>query len=349
MKTQNFGTTDKGEAVTLYTLNNGKGMQMGVSSLGATIVSLVVPDKDGNPTDVVLGYDAAKDYQTNTYYFGAAIGRNANRICNAECKIDGVSCKLEANDSENNLHSGSNGFHNMVFDAKYSEDKDNQITFTAVSKDKEQDFPGNLTIAITYTLTDDNELVIDYKATTDATTVANFTNHAYYNLNGHTSGSVEGQKLMIAASNYTPVVDSKSIPTGVIETVKGTPFDFTEPKAIGTDIGAAFEQLQFAGGYDHNYVIDGADGSLRLTARAEGDKSGIVMEVYTDLPGVQFYSGNFIKPHTGKGGAAYDFRHGFCLETQYYPNAANQDGFDITILQPGEEYKTTTKMKFTTV
>lgn len=340
-----FGSTNEGQTVTKYSLKNSAGMTVEIINLGAAIVSVKMPDKNRTVRDVVLGYDSPVDYQNNTCYFGATIGRNANRIANAKVMLDGTEYSLEQNDNENNLHSGANGFSEKIWTAEEN-GTGNEITFSIISGDLEQGFPGNMTAKVTYTLTDENELGISYEAVTDKTTVANFTNHSYFNLDGHDSGNVEEQELEILASHYTPVVDAKAIPTGEIAEVSGTPMDFRTMKKIGADINDKFEQLIFAGGYDHNYVLDSADGSLRLAARAKAAKSGICMEVYTDCAGIQLYAGNFIGQQIGKGGVSYDSRHGFCLETQYFPNAVNEPTFQTPVLKAGDCYRSTTKYCF---
>lgn len=346
MKTAVFGKNRDGKQIMSYCLENKNGMEMTVINLGAAIVSLKVKDKEDNLRDVVLGYDSVEDYEKNTCYFGAVIGRNSNRIKGGVCILDGCRYALEQNDNSNNLHSGKNGFHNAVWEAALHENVSNKITFSYLSKDREQDFPGNMQVKVVYTLTDDNELVIDYEAETDRTTVANMTNHAYFNLAGHNGGNIEQHILSVNASYYTPVEDRELIPTGNVERVKGTPLDFTFPKTIGRDIREPFQQLEFAGGYDHNFIIDGESNKMKLAASALCEASGIKMEVYTDCPGIQLYSGNFIEKHRGKGGVTYDFRHGFCLETQYFPNGINQEGFESPILKRGEKYRTQTKYKF---
>ncbi len=344
MEKREFGKMRNGREVHLYTMLNKNGMQAAVSSLGATIVSVKVKDAGQKLRDVVLGYDDAADYQTYTYYFGAVIGRYANRISDAACEIDGVTYPLEANDNENNLHSGSEGLHNKIWEL---EDVDEQkLVLSCVSPDSEQGFPGTMKVKVTYELTDENELVITYEAVSDKTTVANFTNHAYFNLDGHESGDVSEQELEIFASYYTPVSSAKAIPTGEIKKVADTPMDFRRMKKIGTDIEADFEQLHFGMGYDHNYALDKADETLQLAARARAAKSGICMDVYTDCIGMQLYTGNFIRNHTGKDGAVYGKRQGFCLETQYFPNAINEKNFVSPILKAGETYRSTTKYCF---
>lgn len=344
MEKKQFGKTRNGQEVFLYTMKNKNQMQVSIATLGATIVSIKVPDCKNEIRDVVLGYDTVSDYQMYTYFFGAVIGRNANRIANASCEIDGVVYQLEKNDNENNLHSGANGLHDKVWELEDVEEQ--KLVLSCVSPDLEQGLPGTMKVKVTYELTDDNELVIDYEAESDKTTVANFTNHAYFNLDGHDSGSVEEQELEILASYYTPVSSSKAIPTGEIKKVTDTPMDFRRMKKIGEEINADFEQLKFVMGYDHNFVLDKADKTLQLAARAKAAKSGICMDVYTDCVGIQLYAGNFIQNHTGKDGVVYGKRNGFCLETQYFPNAINEKNFVSPILKAGEIYKSTTKYCF---
>lgn len=342
----NFGKTNEGADVVMYTLKNASGMEVDIISLGAALRAIRVPDRDGKVRDVLLGYDTPAEYQNVRGYLGAVIGRNGNRIANANVTIDDVTYSLEANDNENNLHSGSDGFHAVLWQA--AEEDDHHVMLTYHSPDGQQGFPGNMDVSITYTLTDNGELVLDYKATTDQKTVANFTNHAYFNLDGHDSGSMLKQKLEILASYYTPVSDGKAIPTGEIVSVSGTPMDFRQMTEIGARINDDFDQLKYTGGYDHNYVPDKADGSLQLIARAQSDVSGIQMDVYTTCVGIQFYAGNFIGDQTGKGGAEYHDRYGFCLETQYFPNSVNEKNFKQPFLAPGEVFESTTKYCFST-
>ena len=331
-----FGKTKEGNTVTKYLLKNKNGMEVAVMDLGATIVSVLVPDKNGLKRDVVLGYDTPQEYQEHTCYFGAVIGRNANRIGGAKIVLDDREYPLEKNDNGNNLHSGKNGFNSVIWNVE--QQKEDEITFSYLSKDLEQDFPGNMTAKVTYTVTDDNALSIAYEAVSDQTTVANFTNHAYFNLNGHDSGCMENQELEILASYYTPVKDGEAIPTGNVEKVAGTPMDFRKMKKIGQDIGVDFEQLKFVGGYDHNFVLDKADGTMQLAARARSEKSGICMDVYTDCVGIQLYAGNFIGKQTGKGGASYDSRHAFCLETEKGAEIVVHMGIDTVALE-GKGFK----------
>lgn len=339
-----FGVTKEGKQITEYTLVNKNGMELSVLDLGATITSIKTKGKDNQVHDVILAYKNPEDYQNSTTYFGAVIGRNSNRINQARIELDGVSYQLEANDNENNLHSGSKGFHAVIW--KLEELSEQKIVFSYMSADGEQNFPGNMDVKVTYTLTDEDEVVIVYEATSDKTTVANLTNHAYFNLDGHASGRVEEQELEILASYYTPVIDGKAIPTGEVEKVSGTPMDFRKMKKIGEEINADFAQLKYTGGYDHNYVLDKADGTMQLAARAKAAKTGICMDVYTDCEGIQFYAGNFITENEGKDGAIYNVRHGFCLETQYFPNAINEKNFKAPILRPGEVYRSETKYSF---
>lgn len=346
METKKFGKTLDGQEVTLYTLENKNGTKLRLMDLGATMVSLFVKDREGTFRDVILGYDDPAEYERQTCYFGAVIGRNANRIAGARCRLGGTEYALEANDNENNLHSGAHGFHNVIWDAKLEEGRNDRITFTYLSKDMEQGFPGNMEATVVYTLTEADEMLIDYSAKTDKTTVANFTNHAYYNLGGHDAGSIEDHLLTITADYYTPVSSKKAIPTGMIEAVAGTPMDFTKEKKIGCEIGSDFIQLKYAGGYDHNYVLDTKHGVMRLAAQTVCEDTGIAMDFYTDCMGIQFYSGNFVQKHAGKDGVFYDCRHGFCLEPQYYPNAVNEEQFASPVLQPGETYQAHTKVKF---
>ena len=336
-----FGRTQLGKDIKLYTIKNGKGMEAAVTNIGACLVNLLVPDKDGEVKDIILGFEGGEDYLVNGSFFGATVGRSANRIANAKFSIDGKEYNLAVNDNDNNLHSDFyKGMHKVLWNAETGED---HVKFLYHSPDMENGFPGNLDISVTYTLTKDNELVIAYEGVSDKKTLINMTNHTYFNLAGHDSGSIEKTKLMIKASCYTPVV-AGAIPTGEIAPVAGTVMDFTKEKTIGEDIGACFEQLLLVKGYDHNYVVDGYNGSSQLIATAEAD--GRRMEVYSDLPGVQFYAGNCIAPQEGKDGAHYRERTGFCLETQYFPNSANDPAFEHPVFDAGQKYETTTIYKF---
>lgn len=320
---------------------NSKGMRAEVCTLGATLVSLFFKDKNGVEKDLVLGYDNPADYLNHTTYFGATVGRNGNRIKNGKFTLNGTEYLLEKNDGENNLHSGSKGLCYKEWEVE--KETENSVTLSSVSKDLEQGFPGTMTAKVTCAIGEDNALSIDYEAVSDKDTVANFTNHSYFNLGGHDSGTMVNQKLKLYSSKFTPV-DGTLIPTGELRDVKGTPMDFTEFKAIGKEIDAEDEQLKFGGGYDHNFIVDGK--GYRLMAEAVSEDTGIHMKAYTDAPAVQFYAGNFIKKQVGKGGCAYDDRHGFCLESQYCPDAVNNPAFESPILKAGETYRTRTVYQF---
>lgn len=342
-----FGKMPDGTEVYRYTLTNKNGVSASFITLGGVWVSMVVPDKEGTMADVVLGYDDLDSYRRNPAHFGAPIGRNANRIGGAVITIDGRDYKLEANNGPSNLHSGPDLYHDRVWDCSSSEtEAGSRLDFYLESPDGDQGYPGNARITVSYTLTDEDSLVLDYHMVCDKDTVANFTNHSYFNLAGHDSGQVMAQEVWLNASCYTPA-DEVSIPTGEIAPVAGTPMDFTEMKAIGRDIGADFEALVFGKGYDHNWVLDKEEGELALAAKAMDPASGRVLECYTDLPGIQFYTANFLQDEMpGKGGAHYGCRHAFCFETQYYPDAVHKPQFPSPLLKAGDEYRTRTVYKF---
>lgn len=343
MKKEVFGTTKEGREVFLYTLENKNGMKAQVMDYGAVLVNLFVPDKAGNLCDVTLGYDKLEDYYANGSFFGATIAPNANRIAGASFSIDGEVYHLDSNDGPNNLHSHFDlGAHKRVWEAHPEE---GCIRFTLDLKDGEMGFPGNKTFSITYTLTEDNALRLDYHASTDKKTVLNPTNHAYFNLAGHDGAVIVDHVLWLNASHYTPVV-SGAIPTGEIAPVAGTPLDFTKEKRIGDEIGADFEQLTLVSGYDHNFVLNNWKGDLQLAARISEPRSGRAMEVYTDLPGIQFYAGNCIAETTGKGGVVYKERCGLCLETDYFPDSVHEEHFPSAVYGPEKEYTSTTIYKF---
>ncbi|MCQ2524803.1 MAG: galactose mutarotase [Lachnospiraceae bacterium] len=339
-----FGKTSKGEEVYLYELSNSKGMKAKVMNLGANLVELHVPDKNGEVADVCLGFDNVADYEVNSSFFGAVIGPSANRIADASFEIDGVKYDIPVNDGKNNLHSDiPGGVHKRIWDVK---EGDNCITFTIKSADMDMGFPGNKVMSITYVLTENNEIKLQYKATSDKKTVMNLTNHAYFNLSGADCGkNIEDHILTLNAANYTPVV-AGAIPTGEIAPVAGTVMDFTSPKAVGKEINADFEQLKLTLGYDHNFVCDNYTKGMREIAKVEDPKSGRVMKVASNLPGVQFYAGNCISPCTGKLGAHYDKRSGLCLETQYYPDSIHQPGFPSCVFGPGNDYESETVYSF---
>lgn len=336
--------TKDGKEVHKYFIANEQGANLEVIDYGAILVSVCVPDNTGLLRDVVLGYDRLEDYEENPNFFGATIGRSCNRIANGRFEINSVTYQMDQNENENNLHSGKNGFEKRIWNV--DEADGDHVVFSLLSPDGDEGFPGEFKISVTYTLTEENEVKIHYSGICDKDTVANMTNHSYFNLGGHDSGLVLDQILQINADSFTPVADSKSIPTGKIAPVKGTPMDFTDEKPIGRDMEADFEQLVFTGGYDQNYVLNNQNGTVRLAAKAKCEESGIGLEVYTDTPGVQFYAGNFISGSAGKDGVSYEPRTGFCLETQYYPNSINEPGFPSPILKKGDRYETTTIYHF---
>lgn len=341
---EKFGTAKCGKDVYAYTLSNANGMQAKIINFGANLVSLLVPDKNGAVEDIVLGYDKLEDYYGNGSFFGATIGPCANRTAGASYEIDGKTYQMDVNDGENNLHSHmEEGYHKRVWDVTEGTDS---ITLTLEGKDGEMGFPGNKKVSMTFTLSDDNALKLSYHVTSDANTIVNLTNHTYFNLSGHKAGIIEDHLLKINASNYTPVVPG-SIPTGKIVPVAGTPMDFTEMKPIGQDINADCEQLKIGQGYDHNFVIDGADGTLKEIAEVTDPKSGRKMKVFTDLPGVQFYAGNCIGgDEVGKDNTAYGPRKGFCLETQYFPDNIHHPNFPQAVFGPGKDYESVTVYQF---
>ncbi len=344
-----FGKMPDGTEVTRYTLSNDNGVSASFITLGGVWVSMMAPDRDGNFEDVVLGYDQLDHYRKNPPHFGAPVGRNANRIGGASVTIDGREYPLAANDGPNNLHSGPDFYHGRIWEAKAAETEEgSSVAFTLESPDGDQGYPGNARIQVSYTLKQDNSLVLDYQMVSDADTVANFTNHSYFNLAGHGCPDILKQQVWINASCYTPA-DAVSIPTGEIAPVKGTPMDFTVMKPIGRDIDQDFEALVLGKGYDHNWVLDHPAGELSLAAKALDPDSGRLMEVYTDLPGIQFYTANFLTGELpGKGGAEYGYRHGYCFETQYYPDAVHKENFQSPVLKAGETYHTVTVYKFLT-
>jgi aldose 1-epimerase len=345
-----FGTTPDGEAVQLFTLTNGNGIEIKAISYGGIIISLKTPDRNGELGDIVLGYDNLQSYVDGSPYFGSIIGRYGNRIGSARFELDGEVYTLAANDGENHLHGGVLGFDKVVWSGEpFDDDTGVGVVFRYVSSDGEEGYPGNLQVQVTYTLNNADELVVDYLAVTDKATPVNLTQHSYFNLEDAGASDILGHELMIAADAYTPV-DATLIPTGEIAPVEGTPFDFRTPYAIGARIDAADTQLEFGGGYDHNWVLNGtpADG-MTLAARVLEPTTGRTLEILTTEPGIQFYSGNFLDGTlTGKGGVVYQHRTGFCLETQHFPDSPNEPDFPSTILRPEEEYRTQTIFRFGT-
>ena len=337
-----FGILPDGAAVERFTLSNANGVEVVLASLGAAIHSIRTPDREGRLADVVLGFDTIDEWIANPASFGVIVGRYANRIAGGRFTLDGATYTLATNNGPNHLHGGVRGFDNVVWQAEPLAGR-RGVTFTYASADGEEGYPGTLLTSVTYTLTDDNELRVDYTATTDKATVVNLSNHAYFNLSG--TGTVLGHELQINADRYTPV-DATLIPTGELAAVEGTPFDFREATPIGARITADHPQIRIGGGYDHNFVLNGTPGELRPAARAFDPASGRTMDVQTTEPGVQLYSGNFGSPISGRGGESYPRHAGFCLETQHFPDSPNQPSFPSTVLRPGETFASTTVFRF---
>jgi aldose 1-epimerase len=346
---RDFGKLSDGTPIFEYMLTNAKDMSVGIINYGGIITSINVPDRDGNVDNVVLGFRNIDDYETKNPYFGTITGRYANRIANAKFTLDGEEYQLAANNGPNALHGGEKGLDKRVWEVKeVPGDTSVGLELAYLSPDGEEGYPGNLDVKVLYTLTDDNELRIDYTATTDKPTVVNLTSHSYFNLAGDGSGTALDQKLTLNADSYTPV-DATLIPTG-IEPVDGTPFDFRQPTRIGDRIRDGHEQLVHGRGYDHNWVLNrGDDDALVLAARLEDEKTGRIMEVHTTEPGIQFYAGNFLDGSlVGAAGKMYRQGDGICLETQHFPNSPNNPDFPSTELRPGETYQTTTVHRFLT-
>jgi aldose 1-epimerase len=340
-----FGTMPDGKTVQQHTLKNSNGIEVKAIGYGGIITSLRVPDRSGRLDDIVLGFDRLEDYLQDHPFFGAIIGRYGNRIAKGRFTLDGRTYTLATNNGPNHLHGGNKGFDKVLWEMQPVAEA-NALTFTRTSADGEEGYPGNLRVRVTYTLTDKNELIVDYLATTDKPTPVNLTQHSYFNLAGQASGDILGHEMMLNADRYTPV-DATLIPTGELASVAGTPFDFRKPTAIGARINGDHPQLKAGGGYDHNWVLNRRGSGLQPAARVVEPKSGRTLEITTTEPGIQFYSGNFLDGKlTGKGGAVYRHRTGFCLETQHYPDSPNQKNFPSTILKPGAEYKTRTVFTF---
>jgi aldose 1-epimerase len=345
-----FGAIASGEKTDLYVLKNSRGMVVGITNYGATVVSIKVPDRAGKIEDVVLGYETAKEYEDGTAHFGGTVGRYANRIAHGSFTLAGKTYTLPKNNGENTLHGGLRSFDHKIWAAKEVASKDGAaVEFTYVSPDGEEGFPGTMTVTVDFTLLNaKNELRIEYSASTDKPTVVNLTNHSYFNLAGQGNGDILSQTLQLNANKFTPV-DAGLIPTGELRDVKNTPFDFTRPVAIGERINAADEQLKLGRGYDHNWVINRRAGTsaVELAAIARDPKSGRVLEVLTTEPGIQFYTGNFLDgTDHGKGGKVYQQRYAFCLETQHFPDSPNHAGFPSTTLFPSRPFHSTTIYRF---
>lgn len=324
-------------------------MTVKVTNFGAIITSILVPDRNGKVADVALGYNQVEDYinAVDKPYFGAIVGRYGNRIAKGEFKLNGETYSLAKNNGPNHLHGGVIGFDKVVWDAEYNQ-SEQKIALSYLAKDREEGYPGNLQVTVTYTLTDENSIIVDYRATTDKPTPVNLTQHTYFNLKGEGEGDVLGHELMLNAKKFTPT-DITAIPTGELAEVASTPFDFTQPKAIGRDIDQDHQQLLFGLGYDHNWILDKSSnsGQMTLAAQVYEPTTGRTLEIQTTEPGIQFYCGNFLDGRLkGKSGKPYIKRGGFCLETQHYPDSPNQKDFPSTILEPGNEYKSTTVFQF---
>jgi aldose 1-epimerase len=349
LKKESFGKTADGQEVELYTLSNANGVETEIATYGGIVVSIKVPDRNGKIDDVALGFDTLDGYLKGHPFFGALVGRYSNRIGKAKFALNGKEYKLAVNNGENTLHGGTKGFDKVVWKARPVTVKDGvALELSYLSKDGEEGYPGNLSVKVVYTLTNNNELKIDYSATTDQDTVVNLTNHSYFNLAGQGNGDILGHQIQINADRFTPV-DSGLIPTGELRSVKSTPFDFTQLTAIGARVNQDDEQLKLGKGYDHNFVINGKAGTLRLAAKVVEPATGRVMEVLTTEPGVQLYIGNFLDGSLkGKEGKVYGARYGFCLETQHFPDSPNKPDFPSTVLKKGGRYQTTTVYKFST-
>jgi aldose 1-epimerase len=342
-----FGKLPDGTAVELFTLTNAHGVEVRAITYGGIIVSLRVPDRNGRLDDVVLGYDSLEGYLRSSPYFGAIVGRYGNRIAGARFVLDGTTYRLAANDGPNHLHGGIRGFDKVVWQAApFQSDSGVGVTLSYTSPDGEEGYPGRLKASVRYLLTDRDELIVDYDATSDKATPVNLTQHSYFNLVGGGRRDILDHQLWINADGFTPV-DSTLIPTGAIDSVAGTPFDFRTPTAIGARIGQDQPQLRFGSGYDHNFVLRREGSGLAHAARLVEPTSGRTLDIYTTEPGLQFYSGNFLDGTiTGKGGQVYGHRYGLCLETQHYPDSPNHPQFPSTILRPGDEYQSRTVFAF---
>jgi aldose 1-epimerase len=342
-----WGSLPSGESISLFTLRNANGIEASVTNYGGRLVTLKVPDRAGENEDIVLGFDTLDGYLGHNPYFGALVGRFANRIANGEFDLAGKTYTLLKNNGSNALHGGARGFDKVAWKAAVvTSNGSPALNLRYLSKDGEEGYPGNLDVEVTYSLSDDNILRIDYAASTDRDTVLNLTSHSYFNLAGHAHGNILDQRVLLNADRFTPV-GSNLIPTGDLRSVEGTPFDFRQVTPIGARIDANDEQIAFGGGYDHNFVLNRSGNGLSTAARVHDPRSGRIMEVLTTQPGMQFYTGNHIHGQIpGKGGAVYGARGGFCCETQRFPDSPNQPRFPSAALRPGERYRETTAFRF---
>jgi len=352
LKAEDFQIQIDGRKTNFYVLTNKNGIEVTFTDYGQRLISIIVPDKNGNFEDIVLGFNTLKKYiSAREKYMGSFIGRYANRIAKGKFSIKGRQYNLSTNNGENHLHGGHKGFNNVVWDVHKL--KGNEIEFVRTSPDGEEGYPGNLKVTVNYLLTDENEIIISYYAVSDKPTVVNLTHHSFFNLAGEGTGTINNHLLMINADKYTPV-DENLIPIGELASVDGTPFDFTKAKPIGRDLEVADQQLTYGKGYDHNFVLKEGltknESGLVLAAKVVEPNSGRVMEVFTDEPGLQFYGGNFLDGVTkGKSGKSYNYSGAFCLETQHFPDSPNQPNFPSTLLMPGEKYTSTCIYKFSTI
>ncbi|PRX46859.1 aldose epimerase family protein [Salegentibacter salegens] len=345
MQKEDYGTTGDGEKVAQYTLTNDNGMEVKIITYGGRITSLKAPDKNDEFENVVLGFNSLEQYTKDNPFFGALIGRFGNRIAKGKFTLDGEEYTLAQNDGQNHLHGGEKGFDKVVWTV--DDASANSISLSYISEDMEEGYPGKLETTVVYTLTDDNALDVDYKATTDKTTVVNLTQHAYFNLSGNFSETILDHKIEINADEFLPVNETL-IPTGELKEVAGTPFDFREAKTVEQHIEEKNQQLKRGQGYDHCWVLNQQDSGMRFAASAYHEESGRMLEVHTNEPGIQFYSGNFLDGTLpqANGEGNYGHRSGFCLETQHYPDSPNQEGFPSVVLKPGETYSSKTSFKF---
>ncbi|MFZ6032514.1 MAG: aldose epimerase family protein [Melioribacter sp.] len=344
---ENFGVAPDGSPVFLYTMKNSNGMTVKLTNYGATLVSIVTPDKDGNFADIIAGFDSLSGYVNDNSFIGVTVGRYANRIGKGKFKIDDREYQLTINDGNNHLHGGVKGFHKLVWDSEIvTDDTSSYVVMKLHSPDGYEGYPGNVDVKVKFSLNDNNDLLIEYAGTTDKPTILNLTNHAYYNLSGNFENTILDHILTINADNFTPI-DSELIPTGEIAPVENTPMDFRKPTAVGARINEDYIQLKYGKGYDHNWALNEYDGNVRKAVTLSDPKSGRVLEIFTDQPGMQFYSGNFLNGTiTGKGGIKYNYRTALCLEPQFFPDSPNKDNFASPLLKPGDIYRQKTVYHF---